>query len=325
MIQPHEMKQELPMQVHQDISTTSKVWEILKASYNGDLKRVKELVAGCTGLIYAQYNYTPPIHFAVREGHTELVQYLLNEGALDPAYRIYPFLDSLLTIAQDRDYHVIAGMLQHYLSDPSLCKYSKDNGEIYYNRTPLEKEFENAADKEDIDKTRQLLQEHPPLALDETFFWGEGIMTMPAKENNQALMKLLMSYGAKVPDVLKWTQFYYFERYDSAVFLMENGMNPNVMSWHHVTLLHDMAQKGHLEKAALLIKHGAEINPIDEEYQSTPLGMAVRWGQSEMVDFLLKQGADPNKAGASWATPLAWAKKKGHAHIESLLRQSGAE
>jgi len=128
---------------------------------------------------------------------------------------------------------------------------------------------------------------------------------MPAKDGNLKLLELLMSYGAKVPDILKWTQSYYFKHYDSAEFLMKNGMTSNVMSWHHVTILHNMAPKGDIQKAELLIKHDAEINSVDEEYQSTPLSMAVRWGHSTMVEFLVNQGADPNKSGASWATPLA--------------------
>ncbi|MBO9563675.1 MAG: ankyrin repeat domain-containing protein [Niastella sp.] len=325
MIQPIELRRELPMQVHNGMSTTTKVWEILSASKIGDLQRVEELVAAEPGLVYAQYNYTPPIHFAVREGHIDLVEYLLLEqGALDPTYRIYPFQESLLTIAKDRNEDMIAGLLQQYLEDPSLHKCGKDNGAIEYNRTQQEKDFEQAVDKEDLQATAQLLKENPALALDETFFWSEGILTMPAKEANYQLMELLMSYGAKVPGVLKWTQFYYFERYDSAVFLMEHGMNPDTMSWHHVTLLHDMAQKGHLDKAALLLKHGAQIDPIDEEYWSTPLGLAAKWGQEEMVDFLLRQGADPNKAGAPWATPLAWATRRGHTAIIALLKQYNA-
>ena len=46
-----------------------------------------------------------------------------------------------------------------------------------------------------------------------------------------------------------------------------------------MTLLHDMAHEGDIPKAMLLLDHGADINPIDEEYQSTPLGMAARWGR----------------------------------------------
>jgi ankyrin repeat protein len=85
-----------------------------------------------------------------------------------------------------------------------------------------------------------------------------------------------------------------------------------------------MAQKGEIQKASLLIKYGADINPVDEEYKSTPLGLAAKWGNTEMVQYLLEHGADPNKAAATWARPLAWARKKGHADIEELLTHAGA-
>jgi uncharacterized protein len=323
MIQPVEMKLHLPMKVANDVvSTTIKVWDILTASYKGDLVTVKTMIDECPELIYAQYNYTPPIHFAVREGHTDLVKFLLNNGALDPTYRTYPFLENLLTVAQEREHNEIAQLLEDYYKHPEACKFKGDNGEILYNRSETAQAFQEAVNKADIPRVQKILEEHPGYALDDTFFWGEGVLLFPAKENNRELMELLMSYGAKVPKILKWAQFYYFERYDSAVFLMEKGMDANTMSWHHVTLLHDMAQKGELQKARLLIEHGADINAVDEEYQSTPLGMAVRWGHKDMVAYLLQQGADPNKSGAAWSAPLAWAKKKGFSDIESTLQQA---
>jgi ankyrin repeat protein len=320
------MKLNLPMKLSNDVvSTTTKVWNILVASRNGNLDEVKHLVKQCPELIYAQYNYTPPIHFAVREGHVELVKYLLDNGALAHKYRTYPFQDSLKTIAEDRNYNEIALLLDQYSNDPLKQKFKGDNGEIIYNRTDLQLEFQEAVDKGSLDKTEKILKEHPEFAKDETYFWGEGILVFAAKENNRQMADLLMSYGAKVPAILKWAQFYYFERLDGATYMMEKGMSPNTMSWHHVTLLHDMAQKGDIKKAELLIKHGADIDPVEEEYRSTPLGMAARWGHVEMVNYLLVKGADINKAGASWATPLACAKKKGHVEIEKNLRESGAK
>ena len=325
MIQPNELKAGFRMEVANGVfSTTTRVWEILFASYNGNLQLVKELVSGCPELIFAQYNYTPPIHFAVREGHVTLVNYLLENGAHNPKYRTYPFLDTLQDIARDRHHNEIVKILKEYSNNPTRQKFGGDNGEIHYERNELQNEFEKAVDKNDLHKTKQILKEHPEYALDETYFWGEGILMMPAKENHREMLELLMSHGAKVPDILKWTQAYYFERFDGAAFMMEKGMNPNVLSWHHVTILHDMAQKGNIQKAELLIKYGAHLNLIEEEYQSTPLGMAVRWGHIEMVKYLLQKGADPNKSGALWATPLEWAKKKGYVEIENILRNSGA-
>lgn len=326
MIQPPELKLNLPIKLANGvISNTSKVWEVLVASHEGNVEAIQNLVATCPELIYAQYNYTPPIYFAVREGHLELVKYLLEQGAHDPNYKIYPFQESLQTIARDRGYTEIAGLLDTYASDPSLQKYRGDNGEILYNRTDLQKEFEQAVDAANLEKTESILKIHPEFATDNTFFWSEGILNFAAKENNRKMIDLLMAYGAKVPEVLKWAQFYYFEHPDGAAYLLEKGMSPNTMSWHQVTILHDMAQKGNLSKAALLVKHGAEINPVDDEYQSTPLGLAVKWGNVDMVKYLLEQGADPNKAGAPWATPLAWARKKGHVEIEAILLKAGAE
>ena len=325
MIQPIEMKRDLPMKLSNDsVSTTTKVWDTLIASKEGDLHKIKEFAKECPDLVYAQYNYTPPIHFAVREGHEALVDFLLTLGALAPGYVTYPFNETLLTIAEDRGYKDIALMLKNYLADLSRCKYKGDNGEILYNRTELQVEFQRAVDKGSLKRTEQILNEHPEFALDQTYFWGEGILVFAAKGNNRKMIDLLMSYGAKVPDILKWAQFYYFEKLDAATYMMEKGMNPNVMSWHHVTLLHDMAQQGYIEKAELLLKYGAFINPIEEEYQSTPLGLAARWGQTEMVEFLLKNGADPNKSGAFWSTPLNWAIQKNHTQIIEILKKAGA-
>jgi ankyrin repeat protein len=325
MIQPNEMKLGLPMELSNGIiSTTTQVWDIIVASRDGNMEKVKRLSGDCPELIYAQYNYAPPIHFAVREGHLDLVSYLLSQGALDPDYKTYPFLDTLVMIAQDREFHDIASLLQQYAADTSLHKFKGDNGGIHFNRTPQQQEFEDAVHTNDIEKTEQLLKAHPEFALDETYFWSEGILMKPVQHQERKLTELLLGYGAKVPDILKWTQFYYFKFFDSAAHIMENGMNPNTMSCHHVTILHDMAQKGDIPKAELLIKHGAAIDPVDAEYQSTPLGMAARWGHPGMVEYLLKQGADPNKSGAPWATPLKWAKKKGHSDIENILGKAGA-
>ena len=320
MLQPPELKKHLPMEIaNGKMSSTTEVWEILLASKEGRVDRVKELVEKNNDLLYAQYNYTPPIHFAVREGHIELVKYLLHEGAYDPGYKIYPFQENLLTIAEDRDYVEISDLLQEFAKDPSRIKFKGDNGRINYERTELQQSFEDAVDKGNLMLTESILKQHPEFIHDDTFFWGEGILMMPAKDNKLEMVQLLMRYGAKVPKILKWCQNYYFKHYDMAAFLMNNGMDANAMSWHHVTILHHIPKKGSIPKAELLIDHGADINAIDEEYLSTPLGLAAKWGFLEMVEYLLKNGADPKKSGAEWSTPLSWAKKKGHVEIERLL------
>lgn len=320
MTHPPDLQSLLPMELSDGVmSTTTDVWNILLASRNGDLEAVRRMGETCPSLLYAQYNYTPPIHFAVREGHTDLVRFLLDQSAHDPEYRIYPFQESLQTLADDRGLTEIKALLDDYAAHPGRQRFRGDNGRIHVQRTDEQIAFERAVEEEDLTQTGNLLRQHPEWAHDNTFFWGEGILTFAAKKNNRCMTDLLMAYGAKVPDVLKWTQFYYFEHDEGAAYMLEKGMNPNTRSWQEVTILHDMAQKGNIRKAGLLLQYGAAIDPVDDEYLSTPLGMAARWGHTEMVVFLLENGADPEKSGAPWATPLAWARKKGHTEIEQIL------
>lgn len=326
MIQPSEMKSTRPMKLHNGVtSTTTDVWNMLTAAFEGDLERVKALAKESPALINCQYDYTSPLHLAVREGHLELVRYLVNEGALDPNYRNHPFLEPLLLTAEDRCYDEIAAFLKQSLSDPTLLHSWKDTGKIDFGRDETEQQFQQFVDEGRHAEVEALLRERPEMATDELFFWGEGILSMPAKEKDFQMVELLMRYGARVPDISKWPKEYYFKQYEGAVYLLEHGMNPNHMNWRHVTLLHDMAYMGEVDKARLLLDHGADINAVDEEYRSTPLGLAVRWGRREMVDLLLARGADPNKAGATWATPLAWARIKGRTEIENQLLAAGGK
>jgi ankyrin repeat protein len=96
------------------------------------------------------------------------------------------------------------------------------------------------------------------------------------------------------------------------------------MNWQRTTLLHDMAFEGDARKARLLLDRGAATGLVDDEFRSTPLGLAARWGRSEIVRLLLDHGADVDVAGAEWARPLAWAEARGHRRIAADLRAAGA-
>ncbi|HCV23754.1 MAG TPA: hypothetical protein QF604_08435 [Candidatus Latescibacteria bacterium] len=55
------------------------------------------------------------------------------------------------------------------------------------------------------------------------------------------------------------------------------------------------------------------------------LGWAARWGRPEAVGLLLERGAKTNLPDdLPWATPLAWARKKGHREVEQILIDAGA-
>jgi uncharacterized protein len=325
MKRPVEMQKSYPIELHDGgIATTLDVWGMLTASFSGDLARVKELATRHPQIVTCQFDYTSPMHFAVREGHYELVRYFVEAGALDPGYWVHPFKDPLVMIAEERGLDEIAQYLRRNLEDPSRIRNWGDVGKIDFGKDETRVRFQQNVDLGRLTEVEEMLKERPELALDEVAFWGEGILAMPAKDQNHEMLELLIRYGASVPDLSKWGARYYFKHYDTARFLMQNGMNPNHRNWREFTLLHDMAHTGDVEKATLLLDHGADINAIDDEYRSTPLGYAARWGHREVVNLLLERGADPNKAGEPWARPLAWARTKGHAEIAADLRSAGA-
>ena len=73
----------------------------------------------------------------------------------------------------------------------------------------------------------------------------------------------------------------------------------------------------------MFLEFGADIDALDEEYRSTPMGWAARQGQEDVVELLLERGADPN-GGEAWARPLAWAQRRGRGGIARRLKRAGA-
>ena len=322
MILPLEMKETHPIRLHDGgVSTTTEVWDMLRASFDGDLSRIKALLDRNPGLLTCQYDYTSPLHLAVREGHVDLVSFLVERGALDPSYRTHPFLEPLLTVADDRGFEEIKLILQQALN----TREWGDTGAIDFEKDEGQTRFQQLVDNNQHADVEAMLKVRPELARDETAFWGEGILSMPAKNADRRMLEILMDHGARCPDISKWGARYYFKHYETAAFLLEKGMNPNHMNWREFTLLHDVAHVGDGSKARLLIKHGADVNYIDEEFRSTPLGYAARWGHVAMVKLLLESGADPNRSGAPWSTPLAWAQKKNNVEVEKILHEASAK
>jgi ankyrin repeat protein len=326
MIQPVEMRVKLRVKLHDgERTTTTDVWDMLSATLEGDLDRVRSLVEKCPSLVRCDYNYMPPLHLAVREGHLPLVQFLASRGAVNSSYVTYPYGEPLLTVALDRGYFEIARVLEEHMRAPDAARSEDESGEIVNPPDPERHRFEALVGANALAAVEAMLKGRADLARDELASWGEGVLSGPANRRHRQMIELLIGYGARVPDITKWAHAYYFKHADIAAYLLERGMSPNHMNCHHTTLLHDMAWQGDRRKAALLLDHGAGIDAVDEEFRSTPLGLAARFGRPDIVALLIERGADVMKAGAPWATPLAWARRKGHARVEATLMQAGAE
>ena len=166
----------------------------------------------------------------------------------------------------------------------------------------------------DVETLAQMLHANPDLAVSERL-------------DNPMLRRLIMHYQPNIlklsPDPAAWWSHATPATPDQARWAMENGLDPNRRNWLGITMLHRCAAKAQIDVAQVCLEYGADINPIETEWSSTPLAWAAREGKREMVDWLLKKGANPYlPEDESWALPIEWAKRRGHREILEVLKRA---
>src|SRR5262249_45229286 len=138
----------------------------------------------------------------------------------------------------------------------------------------------------DIETLAQMLHVNPRLEVGLPF-------------GNPQMAELILKYQ---PDLLKqpsdpkpWWSLATPKTREFGRWLMERGLDPNRRNWLGITMLHRCAAKGDIDMAQVCLDFGADINIIETDSSCTPLGCAARTGKKDMVEWLLKKGADPKQ------------------------------
>lgn len=117
---------------------------------------------------------------------------------------------------------------------------------------------------------------------------------------------------------------------DVILFLLDQGMDIDTLTPDNWTPLFIAVRDGQAEAAKLLVFQGAQLN-IQTNLGTTALTMAVTQdfptekARLDLLEYMLKRGADPNIRDIYQHTPLYYAQKKGNKEIIALLQEYGAQ
>jgi ankyrin repeat protein len=106
--------------------------------------------------------------------------------------------------------------------------------------------------------------------------------------------------------------------------LDKNPGSVNTMDDKQETPLHIAARKGNREILELLLTNGADLN-AQNSYGYTPLHMAALSGEKETVALLLAAGADVAARDRFNRTSLNYALKKDFEEVVNILKMHGAK
>jgi ankyrin repeat protein len=293
------------------------VWEVLTASADGDVTTLRHWLAKDVRLCRAEYWYLPAVHFAVREGHDEAAQLLLDAGA-DPEGNGW-YGVSLDEMARERGHDNTARVVE-------AARLRRGRVQAQ----PADHPIHLAAIRGDAVAVRTLLEGDPQLANLGDHIGGTALHRA-VLAGSQAVVTLLLDRGANVHtlgggrvrdvqpiDVAIWGENGRNLNRDMAALLVSRGAT------YDVTIA---AALGDAEGIRRMLNESPARIREARPRGKRPLSTALEFGHDEIVRLLLERGADPkwDEPDAPHGTALHAASTMGNLTMVQLLLEHGAD
>ncbi|CAF0712636.1 unnamed protein product [Brachionus calyciflorus] len=322
---------------------------LMLASEQGFFECVRNLCEGSADVELAPSGKTAlsmnlsgqtPLFCAAKEGHLEIVKYLLDRGANPNATNHYGV--SVLWIPCQRGLDKIVELLLDRGADPEIAPSGPEAEERSISGwTPL-----YAAIKSRQYQVVKLLLTHGanPNAVTSL---GSTPFLLASEIGDLEVIKCFVEHGAdldyspsgKEADDLNITgQTALFmatlkEQNDVVQYLIEKGSQVNVKNRYGVSPLLLCAEGGNETLVKLLVSNGADVNmspsgDLAVEHilaGQTPLYGAAKKGHYHICKYLIENGAKVNAETMTGATPLYTAVEEGHFEICELLIEFEAD
>ena len=287
-------------------------WDLFKASAAGDLLSITGLLDNDPRLVNVLHWYAQPVHMAVRHGHADAADLLLERGA-DPGLNIFGSAwASLLEDARSRGFADVVGVIENAMSgrlgyDPAfgVLESLMEHGSIPQVEAVL-RENPNIIVQADVDGNSviHLAVLHGRKDLVD-FFFDRGVPIDDRRADGKTPLTLSFDtgFGHPPPHPERNLTKHLLERrahyaVTAASYLGDRDRVAGMLQEDPSCADRDAALKsplayaargGHEEIAALLLEAGTDGHAVDEV-----LFEAVWHKHGGVVALLLEHGANPN-------------------------------
>ena len=257
------------------------------------------------------------LHSIAGQDNLEVARMLLERGA-DPNAAVESSGSCMSRARSAEMRKLLASYGGEFQEDQNLANIEPEALEAVYGKALPLRYYVDIAD---IETLTARIEKDPDVA-------GEVLQLELRKQSlpNHSLIRLCLDRDPSAARLIHANELIYnINRYggednvlDMVKWLLDAGMTPNDSDWLRVTSLHRLeigdspygsdgsVAKVHVRTMTLFIEAGADLDAKDEEYHSTPLGWAARWGRMGAAELLLERGAKTNLPDdLPWASPLA--------------------